>query len=191
VSDLDAVVQEVVRGDRERYRAIVEACEVPVRVVLAAMLPDAVPVDDVVHEVFLTAYLKLREYRTGTDLVAWLKAIARNMAHNERRRFARQQAMKRRYRDEIDEVLAPAVEEAVAGAGAEALAALRDCVEALAEPARALVRRHYFDGVGYDEIARASGRTSGWARLVLFRARAAIARCLSVKGELGPWTETA
>jgi RNA polymerase sigma-70 factor (ECF subfamily) len=183
--DIDAAVEAVRRGDRNRYRHVVEACEAPVRVVVAAILPDGAPVDDVVHEAFLTGFLKLGDYTAGTDFVAWMKQIARNTAHNERRRFTRHQQMKRRARGAIEELVAPAVDELMAAdRGGEALAALRDCVAALGEPARGLVQRHYFEGAAYADLARAAGRTAAWVRLVLFRARLALGRCLAYKGAL-------
>jgi RNA polymerase sigma-70 factor, ECF subfamily len=76
----------VLAGDREAYRQIITACEAKVRIVLAAILPVQDMVDDIAQEVFVTAYGKLRDYEPGSDFVAWLKAIARNLALNERRR---------------------------------------------------------------------------------------------------------
>jgi Sigma-70 region 2 len=87
----------VLAGDREAYRQIITACEAKVRIVLAAILPVQDMVDDIAKEVFVTAYGKLRDYEPGSDFVAWLKAIARNLALNERRRWFRHA----RFRDKL------------------------------------------------------------------------------------------
>jgi len=117
-----------------------------VRVVIAGTLPDPGAVDDVVHEAFVTAYLKLRDYRPGTDLVAWVRAIARNLAHNERRRWLRQRSMQQRYLVEIEERARVAIDAATDKLGAEAMHSLRGCVDALAAPARAVVEQFYSRG---------------------------------------------
>lgn len=152
------------------------------RIVVASILPEGVAVDDVVPEVFLTAFLKLREYTTGTDLVAWMKAIARNVALNERRRWLRQLQMRKRYRASVETMVTPELEAVSHEVPAHALTALVECVDALGPSTRDMVRRHYFDGISYDDLANPIGRTGAWARLKLFRARAAIARCLEAKG---------
>src|SRR5256885_754611 len=96
-SNLDPLVEAVLRGDREAYREVITQCEAKVRVVLAAILPDSSAVEDVAQEVFVTAYAKLHSYQLGTDLVLWIKAIARHLALNERRRWLRQARFRDRF----------------------------------------------------------------------------------------------
>src|SRR5579871_2137301 len=84
---LDRIIEAVVGGDRESYRQVILRCEAMVRMILAAILPDPGGVDDVAQEVFVTAFGKLNQYQPGTDFELWLKAIARNLALNERKRW--------------------------------------------------------------------------------------------------------
>ena len=95
---IESALQEVLQGNRDAYRSVVVACEAKVRMVLAAMLPGNIAVDDLTQEVFITAYLKLAEYKQGTDFVAWLKGMARNMALNERQKTINGFAFKEKYR---------------------------------------------------------------------------------------------
>lgn len=186
-SDLDSVIRAVRAGDRERYGEVVTLLEARVRVVLSLMLPDRSVVQDLAHEVFVVAYLKLAEYREGTDFAAWVKAIARNLAYNERRRWIREKKFTSRFAVAIeDDLIGSAidvlVEKAEEGEKAEISVALRDCVAALSASARETIERFYFDDASVADIATNSGRTTGAIKVMLFRARAALAMCLAAKG---------
>jgi len=180
--ETDRLVDAVRDGEREAYRGIVSRHEAAVRVILAAMLPDASMVEDAAQEVFVTAYLKLGEYATGTDFASWVKAIARNVALNERRRRLRGQEVVRRYGAQIGELIQPACDAAAGGAGGEVLDGLRACVEELPPKARQLVRARYFEGCSSREIAATQRQSEPWVRVTLFRVRRALVDCLARKG---------
>lgn len=178
----DRQVTAVRGGDREAFREIVARHEAAVRVVLAAMLPDADLVDDAAQEVFVTAYLKLGDYSVGTDFASWIKAIARNVALNERRRRRHGQETVRRYREQIEDLLQPDWDAALGPADAEVLAGLRACLEALPPRSRELVRSRYYEESSSREIASAHGQSEPWVRVSLFRLRQVLADCLARKG---------
>jgi RNA polymerase sigma-70 factor (ECF subfamily) len=179
---LDRAVRAVLAGNRALYRSVVEACEIRVRLALAALLPDASAVDDLAQETFVLAFSKLGEYRPGTDFASWVQAIARNLARNERRRWIRERSLDRRYRALLEERVAPRLERW--SAGDALLPALRDCVSGLAEHARGVVHAFYFDRLSGRQIGERFGRPASWALVVLHRARVALARCLKSKGAL-------
>jgi RNA polymerase sigma-70 factor (ECF subfamily) len=182
--ELDRAVAAVLRGKRDFYRTVIEACETPVRLTLAALLPEGASVEDVAQETFVTAFAKLREYRPGTDFKAWIRTLARNLASNERRRWLRKQTLIRRYRARIEETVSPRLEELSAALGDDATSALRHCVSRLQEHARGVVEAFYFDELPSGEIAQRFGRPASWVFVVLHRARAAIGQCLKSKGVL-------
>jgi RNA polymerase sigma-70 factor, ECF subfamily len=181
-TNLDAAIGAVLAGDREAYRQIITACEAKVRIVLAAILPVQDMVDDIAQEVFVTAYGKLRDYEPGSDFVAWLKAIARNLALNERRRWFRHA----RFRDKLHAEVERSVEPFIAGFSdkyeGNVLEALRECLQRLEEPSLGITKDFYFNDLSSEEIARRHDRKSSWVRLILFRARSSIAACLQSKG---------
>jgi RNA polymerase sigma-70 factor (ECF subfamily) len=179
---LDQAVRAVLAGNRGLYRSVVEACEIRVRLALAALLPDGSAVEDLAQETFVLAFSKLDEYRPGTDFVAWLQAIARNLARNERRRWIRARSLDRRYRALLEERVAPRLERL--SAGDTLLAALRDCVSGLQGNARGVVEAFYFDELSSRRIGDRYRRPASWVLVVLHRARAALARCLKSKGAL-------
>ncbi|MBM3883100.1 MAG: sigma-70 family RNA polymerase sigma factor [Verrucomicrobia bacterium] len=177
----DALVATVLGGDLKAYRQIVERCEAKVRVILAAMLPDREGVEDLAQEVFVTTYAKLRDYRPGTDFEAWIKAITRNLALNERRRWLRYEGFKQKFQAEMETVLDPLVTEATGRFEGHVIEALRDCLGQLRDHARRITEDFYYRGHKTDLIAQNLNRTAGWVRLTLFRARAALADCLHLK----------
>jgi RNA polymerase sigma-70 factor, ECF subfamily len=182
--NLDAVITAVLAGDREAYREIIHRCEIKVRLILAVMLPDKESVDDLAQEMFVTAYGKLRDYTPGSDFVAWLKAITRNLALNERRRWFRHQQFKEKFQAEMETALDPLVMDAGERFDENVLEALRECVAKLHEPSGHITQDFYFNGISSEEIGRRLNRTSVSVRLILLRARAAIASCLRLKGVL-------
>jgi len=182
--DVDAAIREVREGRRESYRQVIELCESKVRLVLVAVLPEPSLIDDLVQEVFIQAYHKLDAYEIGTDFFAWVREIARNLALNERRRWLRRQTATKRYRAQIEETLERTLSEAAPKGDADAFAAVRDCVSRLEDGVRQVVEKYYWQGVPGSVIAQTMGRTAEWARVVLHRAREALAHCLQGKGIL-------
>ncbi len=180
---IDTVVEDVLAGNRDRFREVFDMYEATVRVVLAAMLPDRSVVDDLLHEVFVTAYLKLREYRPGTDFRAWVRTLARNLALNERRRYLRHRSLDRRYQAEIEQWIEPAMERLVDG-DRGVTERLRECMDGLPDKARRLVDQYYFQGLSGPQIAEREKQKETWVRLVLFRARGSLFTCLESKGVL-------
>jgi RNA polymerase sigma-70 factor (ECF subfamily) len=180
----EAAIAAVLAGERERYRAVVEAFRVPVTMVVAAIVPDPGCVDEVAYETFWTAYSKLREYTPGTDFGAWIKAIARRLAWNERRRWLAEERTRRGYQQLLEEDAGPLADAFAAAVGAQTRALIEGCIERLQPATRRLVERYYFEGRPGPEIAREERRTESWVRVSLLRARVALAACLESKGVL-------
>jgi RNA polymerase sigma-70 factor (ECF subfamily) len=182
VKDTDGAVGRVLDGDRDAYRQIVEGYEVKVRVLLAAMLPDNSWVEDLTQEVFLTAFMKLSEYRIGTSFDAWIREIARNYARNERRKWIRSREAKEKHRAEIERLAGERLDAITEDSGDDVFAAIHECIDELKDRAGEVVKAFYFEEESGKAIAEKQGKPEGWVRLVLFRARAAIAECMSRKG---------
>ena len=134
--------------------------------------------DDVVQEVFVTAWKRAHTLRDPRGLAAWLAAIARNACAASRRRAARRLARERRGEEELGEEVsgAPAVR---GEAGDPELRQSereesRRILRALAElPAsyRHVLALRLVEGWTGPEIARATGRTEGTVRVQLTRGR--------------------
>lgn len=179
---LDEIVIRVRAGDREAYRHIVEACEASMRVVVAAILPQELHVEDVVQDAFVTAYAKLAEYQTGTNVLAWLKTIARYMALNERRRYCREQRRLGHRGARILEAVSDDVAAIADGAPDCLLKTLQHCVDQLGQAAKGVVNEFYWSGSSAETIAGSMGKNVNWVRVVLHRARATLADCIQRGG---------
>lgn len=181
-SKLDRSIKKVLEGDREAFREVIVSCEAKVRVVIAAIIPDTNSVDDLAQEVFVTAFAKLKDYEMGTDFEQWLKAIARYLALNERRRWFRQARLRDRFEAEYETALEPLIDAFAQKYDGNLLEALRECIGRLQEPSRAIVNDFYMKELTSEQIGQTFNQQAAWVRLVLFRARAALAACLREKG---------
>jgi DNA-directed RNA polymerase specialized sigma24 family protein len=75
---IDEAVRDVLAGRVDAYRELIALAEGRVRLVLASLLPDPASLDDLAQEVFLHIHDRLREYKPGSDFLAWAREIARN-----------------------------------------------------------------------------------------------------------------
>jgi len=161
--DFDGLVAQVLSGNREAFRGIVDGCESKVRLALAAMLQESSNVDDLTQETFVTAFRKLSQYQPGTNFPAWVKAIARNLALNERRAWQRRQAATKKYEGllQVEERLDDAVDALGASLPDEVLGSLHTCIEALAPHTRDMVKARYLEDVPIETIAKQASREYG------------------------------
>jgi RNA polymerase sigma factor (sigma-70 family) len=181
---LDAAVAAVLAGDQGAYRGVIEACEGRVRAVVAAVLVDRDQIDDCVQQVFVAAYARLGERRSGSDVTAWITDAARQVALDRRHGWLRQEGLRRGYRSELEAALEAETAARAERAG-EVVDALGGCLGGLEAQAREVIEEHYWQGLSPAEIARARDRSDAWSRVVLFRAREALVACLRGKGILG------
>lgn len=182
LNELEDAIARARAGDQEAYRRVIDATEAAVRIVVAAIVPERSQVDDVVQEVFITAWGKLADYQPGTEPLRWFKAFGRNLALNTRRQWLRQEDLRHSYRAELERRLEPALLQRSASAGPDLLDVLAVCMDALAGTGQALLREHYWEGISAEDIASRRGRDAGWVRVTLHRLRAAVADCLRTKG---------
>lgn len=183
--EVDRLVEEVRAGNRQRFAQLIDIFELPVRAVIAAMVPEPHVVDDLVNETFFTAFRKLDSYALGTDFRAWVKSIARNIALNERRRLFKQWGEAGRLdRLAIETTASPLVDQFSSLVAAETMAELQECLRELRDAGHRLVRGYYFEGRSVSDLADQEKRKESWVHLVLFRARAALAACLERRGVL-------
>lgn len=182
MNDLDQHIQACLDGDVDRFHEIVKTCEPKVRSVIAAMCPDPNTVPDLTQEVFIVAYRRLGAYAPGTNFIAWIRTIARNVAQNERRRWYRRQEAREHYQVEAERILEENIDAFVESLPEETIDALRDCVGGLGGRTRELVDGYYYGGCSLKSIAGILNLKSSAAKVALHRARQALGKCLKRKG---------
>ena len=117
----------------------------------------AAEVDDLVQEVFLTAWKNLRTLRDPAAFGGWLSTIARNRAADLHRR-------------EVDSVQLPADLPAPGAVGSHAEAsAVLDVIQSLPDAYRETLVLRLVEGMTGPEIAEHTGLTPGSVRVNLHR----------------------
>ena len=87
--DPDEIIQEVLAGNKDRFRLLVREYGLLVRGFLSARLYHLEDAEDLAQEAFLTAYAKLSTYEIGTNFRAWLLTIAKFQLSNHWRKSSR------------------------------------------------------------------------------------------------------
>ena len=128
----------------------------------------ALDVDDVVQEVFITAYQKLQMLREPAAFAGWIARIARNRAEDSRRSVLAQ--------IDSDRMVAARAGQDDAVDAARALAAIR----ALPAAYRETLMFRLVEGMSADEIAQRTGLTSGSVRVNLHRGMRLLREALGV-----------
>ena len=84
--DETALVEQVLAGDREAFRHIMQRCNQRLFRVARAVLNDEAEAEDVVQEAYVHAYEKLQSFRGDASLLTWLTRIVLNEAWGRLRR---------------------------------------------------------------------------------------------------------
>ena len=182
MDDLDQIIAKIRGGEPDLYRQIVETYEGPVRAVVAAMVPDPNVTADMTQEVFVIAYQRLGDFQPGTNFLAWLRAIARNVAQNERRRWYRRRALEDRFEAEVAQQVETQVDQLVEELPEDLLNSVKDCVTHLEGKSRRLMDGFYFEDYSVQELATLLKISVGSVKVILHRARHAVGSCLQKKG---------
>jgi RNA polymerase sigma-70 factor, ECF subfamily len=181
------------QGDLDAFRTLVEMFQDRVmRVMVSVLHCDRAMAEDLTQEVFLRVHKGLPSFDGEQRFVAWLHAIATNVAISE---YRRRKAQKRDRRElSIDQPIAgtddlylqPAGREVDPGERAhqhEFLARVRACVRDLPDEFRAAVVLRDMEQLSYEEIAAALALPIGTVRSRIHRGRLLLQEMLR---EFGP-----
>lgn len=153
-SGLKETIRAAADGDQDAFGRVYAQFVRLVHAILLGRVPRA-DVDDLVQDVFLTAYSRMRELRDPAAFGGWIAAIARNRATD----FLRQ----RRPQVELPAELPGG--DAIA---AESLAVL-DAIRKLPEAYRDTLMLRLVEGMSGNEIAERTGLTPASVRVNLHR----------------------
>jgi len=175
-------IRKAQAGDVEAFAYVVRSQQSRVRAYLGRFLCHSDTVDDIAQETFLGAFRNLQAYDGDSSFCAWLLGIAKNQALN----YLRQEARRlKREQKALDLALAEGAAEQAAGESAEnsdlLLAALQQCLKVLPNVSSQLVRGFYFEGRNAGQIGKALGRSENAVRLLLFRVRQQLRKCVDTR----------
>ena len=188
------LIERASGGDRQAFDLLVERHLPRVWAVVWRMLRHNEDTEDVVQEVFLTAYQGLEGYRGEAKFSTWLHRIAVTRALNHLDR--KEEKMRRAFRNlEDDNHLLEAAPEAAASwtlrgspSPLQALEAddlmrrLAACLSRLPAAWRAVLTLRDVDARSFEEIAALAGLALGTVRSRLARARVALRQCVAGEG---------
>ena len=153
-SDETLLIRAAQRGDLAAFGALVERHQGSVRACLAVRMNHAPDAEDLAQEALLIAFRKLPQIDPALPLGPWLRGIALHLLANHRRKF---RAIPIGLNDELQALLDAQLDaDFHAGRESERMHALRECLDELDGPARALVRERYAEGATLDEDEESS-----------------------------------
>jgi len=155
VIDIARLVRSAQAGDGDAFAELYQRFARMVHGVALARIART-EVDDVVQDVFMAAFERLRELREPAAFAGWLAAIARNRAADRGRRLVPVHPV-------VDTAAPPSTHERL-----EALAIL-DAIRALPEAYSETLVLRLVEGMTGEEIAERTGLTPGSVRVNLHR----------------------
>lgn len=171
------MISEYTGSELQAFTELYVRYREPIRRYLASRTKDAATADDLTAQVFLKAFNGLQTFRGDGSHRAWLFQIARNTLTNWRLDKARLQIPVEDLPDPPDDAASPTV----IALAREERDLIWDTVADLPAAQREVVRLRYWKDLTIDEIARATGRTTGAIRVLLHRSRRSMAARLNGK----------
>ena len=172
----EPIIKRVLAGDTDAYAEIVNRHQKEVWSVVVALLHDIETSKDLVEQVFVEAYLSLDQFTSGADFSFWIKGIARNVVRAELRKKTRESRRLEIYREHL---IARLNTEDEAGSQDSALKdSLAQCREKLPEHSARVLDMRYSQGLSFEEIAGALGKSVEATRQLLSRVRLMLRECI-------------
>ena len=162
--------------DDNHFAGLVEEHQASLRVFVRSLGVEPDWVDDLAQDAFVVAYQEMEAYDPGRDFGKWLRGIARNLVRNELRKQGRH---RRILYEGLAEHLLDLGEKEEARFDAGHVSALRDCVEALPNQSRELVRSRYYEGWNASILAGKFEMKAATIRQTLLRIRRQLYQCIS------------
>jgi RNA polymerase sigma factor (sigma-70 family) len=73
-----SLINEVVAGDKEKFRLIIEHCNLPLYRTAIAILKDDADAEDALQTAYVKAYLHLNSFRNESSFITWITRILIN-----------------------------------------------------------------------------------------------------------------
>jgi len=163
-----ALVEEAVSGDDDSFKAIVDLHQSAIAKQMQRFSRDTAIIEELVHDVFVEAYVSLKSYRADSPLIHWLRKIAVRVGYRYWKRRSRI-SEKTVPLTEVESVgLVSDDEESGHRNACETLGNLLDCLPVRDRLVLTLI---YWDGCSTAEAAELSGWSQAAVKVQAFRAR--------------------
>jgi RNA polymerase sigma-70 factor, ECF subfamily len=176
-SELNATIDEILRGDKDAYRKIIREYSLSVRSYIAAAVHRLDVVDDLAQNVFFAAFRNLRDFRRDEDFGSWLRGIARNQLCKHFRSASRHDKAMERFVARVASLTEARLEESVAGDRSESIEVLLRCIGRLPDRMRRVVHAG-LNGDKPMDSARELNTTVGAVYRLHYRANQLLRDCM-------------
>jgi RNA polymerase sigma-70 factor (ECF subfamily) len=166
------------RGDRAAFQEIVERHQGAVYGYLRCRLLEPADAEDLTQEVFLRSYVGHARFEGTVMIRPWLLGIARNLLREHARKIKRRKEVAwtelcLRLEEDLLEFETHTYE--------DVMVHLPTCLGSLGQSARQALDLRYQARLRLSEIGEKLHRSEGAIKLLMFRARQALKRCLDSK----------
>jgi RNA polymerase sigma-70 factor, ECF subfamily len=162
-----AFISEVLNGEVEAYRYLVDRYLKGLLSHLYNLLGDRDLAEDVTQDAFLKAYQKLGQYKSQYAFSTWLYAIADNLAYKQMKRSRRFTSF-----DEVEDFIADSHDSAADRIDrAHQQLKVRQAIQKLDPHYRQVISLYYWENRSYEEIAYILKRPIGTIRTWLRRSK--------------------
>jgi RNA polymerase sigma-70 factor (ECF subfamily) len=162
--DEEQIIQDILRGNKEAFRLLIERYQKPVFRVICQLVSDSHIVEDIAQDVFIAAYEKLAGYDPDrSEFSTWLFTIARNKSLNHIRK-------KKWISQSFEQDAAPA-NPSDALCDEELFTRLNQVLNHLSAGQRRAFVLAEFENLPYEKIAQIECTTLGTVKSRIFRAK--------------------
>ncbi len=175
-ADEQQLIAAAHRGDRAAFQTIIERHQGAVYGYLRSRLFEPADAEDLTQEVFLRSYIGHARFEGTVMIRPWLLGIARNLLREHARKVQRRKEVawtELCLRLEEDLLESHTYE--------DVMAHLPTCLGGLGQSARQALDLRYQAKLRLAEIGEKLHRSEGAVKLLMFRARQALKRCLDSK----------
>lgn len=172
-----AALARIPAGDRAALQTVYRLTSAKLFGVVLRILNERSEAEDVLQEIYLTIWRKAGDFDAArASPMTWLIAIARNRAIDRLR--SGRIASRMEPIDAAAEIADGVASAESALADSETTARLADCLDTLAERERTALRRAFFDGNTYEDLAQRMsvplGTMKSWIRRAMIKLKACL-----------------
>lgn len=166
--DLTAEIQLTLQGDRDAYQRIVKVCQPMIANQMTRFTRDPLVLEELVHDVFVEAFVSLPGFRRESPLEHWLRKLAVRVGYRHWRTLAREKSRRQAVCDWAIACYRDATNSITPTENVEELHAV---LAQLSPRDRLVLTLLYWDGHSVAETAALAGWTQAMTRVQAHRAR--------------------
>jgi RNA polymerase sigma-70 factor (ECF subfamily) len=177
-TEVNDLVLRAIRRDADAFGDLYDRYVDGIYRYLAFRVRNPTDAEDLSEQVFLRAWQAIGSYRpTGRPFSAWLYSIARNLVIDHFRASRPSVGLP-------EDALAPAgfAEPAVVLDQTLAMDRFREALQKLTPDQQQVIILRFIEGLGYEDVAEAIGKTSGTVRVIQHRALSKLRQLLEEGG---------